>query len=227
MNVTMENMRKIGAIVMSMVLLYLPMMAQVSIKGPGCVIPGIIYHYRIKGSWDSNSTMQVCVTGGVIRNKDSSTMTCTASGGFPLDGVIVIWSGSGTIGVTSTKGNASFAVASTAVLHAGTIVASSRTQMIARKAVPAVIRCNPDTGGSCSPHYSYQWQQSLDRVSWVDILGAAGPTLSIAAPLTVTQFYRRKVTETNSGTIAYSDVASVFVGIGDYPPDSTNMNPAP
>jgi hypothetical protein len=223
----MESMRKISAIIMGMVLLYLPMKAQVSIKGPGCVIPGIIYHYRIKAGWDSAATMQVCVQGGVIRNKDSSTLTCTASGGIPLDGVMVVWNGPGSILVTSSKGNASFTVVSTKGLRAGTIVAALQTQMLARKVVPAVIRCNPDTGGSCSPNYSYQWQQSLDRVSWGDIPGATGPALGFTAPLTVTRFYRRKVTETNSGTVAYSDVASVFVGIGDYPPDSSNMNPAP
>ena len=221
----MENMRKMDAMVIAMLLLYLPTMAQVSIKGPGCVIPGNIYHYRIKASWDSTSTMQVCVQGGVIRNKDGSTLTCTSSERFPLDGVMVVWSGPGTIRVTTSNGNASLTVASATALRAGTIAGPSQTQIIARKAIAAMIRCSPDTGGSCSPHYSYQWQQSLDRVSWVDIPGATAAALSFTAPLTVTQFYRRKVTETNSGTVAYSDVASVFVGIGDYPPDSTNLNP--
>jgi len=217
-------MRKIGALIMGSMLIYLPMLAQVSLTGPACVFPGVVYEYRIKGNWDSTSTMQVCVSGGLLRNGDGSGQGCTAPGGKPMDVVQIVWNGSGTIKMTSSKGNVAYAVNATSAFRPGTIVAASQTQTIPRRGIPATISCNPDSGGSCQPRYSYQWQQSMDRVSWVDVPGATGAALHFAGPSSKSLFYRRKVMETASGNTGYSDVASVFVGIGDYS-DSTSINP--
>jgi hypothetical protein len=48
-------------------------------------------------------------------------------------------------------------------------------------------------------------------ISWTDIPGATGASLVIDSSLTQSSFYRRKVTETNSRSIGYSDAASVLV----------------
>lgn len=210
--------------IVGFLLIYLPISAQVTVTGPACVLPGTSYQYRIKGNWDSTSTMQICVTGGMLRSQDGSGQGCTPPGGVPADGVQVVWNGSGTIKVTSSKGNVTYAVVATSPLRPGSIVPASQTQLIPRKGVPATINCNPDTGGACQPRYSYQWQQSLNRISWVDIPGAVGASLKFTGPAAKSLFYRRKVTETVSGAIDYSDVASVFVGIGDYS-DSTSITP--
>jgi len=206
--------------------LYFPALAQVSLTGSPCVIPGVVYQYNIKGNWDSATTMQVCVTGGTLHMNGAAAQACTVPGGLRLDAVQVAWNGSGTIKVTSSKGNASLTVTATSALQPGSIVTAAQTQTIPRKSVPLTINCNTDTGGACQPHYNYQWQQSLDRVAWVDVPGATGASLKFSAALTNSLFYRRKVTETASGTIGYSDVASVYVGIGDFPVDSTSLNPA-
>jgi hypothetical protein len=214
-------MKKTVSIITGLLLASLPMAAQISIEGPGCIVPGVVYHYRIKGNWDSTSTMQVCLTGGYIRNADSTQVSCTAPG-MPLDGVLVIWNGPGGLTITSTKGNATLTVTPTSPLHAGAIAESSQTQMISLNGMPAPISCAPDTGGACHPKYSCQWQQSVDQVNWTDVPGSTGAVMRFTTGLSQTLFYRRRVTETGSGTIDYSDVASVFVGIGDFPADSTS-----
>ena len=66
--------------------------SQVSITGPTCVVPGVIYQYQIQGNWDSTSTMQVCLSGGVIADS-TDTNICTPAGGAPLSSVLVIWNG--------------------------------------------------------------------------------------------------------------------------------------
>ena len=189
-------------------------LAQVNIVGPTCVVPGITYHYRITGGWGTRSTMQACVTGGRIADTSSTPHNCTPAGGAPLGAILVIWdSSSASIAVTSAAGNATLAVSVTSALRPGSIDSSSKTLMIGYDSIPPAITCSVDSGGNCSPAYADQWQQSSDQVSWQDMSGFTGRNLNLTTALTQTVFYRRKVTETRSGTIAYSDVASVFVGI--------------
>jgi hypothetical protein len=66
-------------------------------------------------------------------------------------------------------------------------------------------------GGNCAPSYGYQWQQSFDDLSWTDIKDAILPNLEFVAPLDQTTYYRRKVTETISSSVEYSDIAIVLV----------------
>ena len=188
--------------------------AQVSITGPQCVMAGTVYQYTIKGNWDSSSTMQVCVSSGAITDS-AGTNRCTATGGAPLATVLVTWNDSaseaGTISLTSTKGNATLSVNFAGPLLPGSIDSMSKIQNIATDSLPSAINCSADEGGSCSPSYSDQWQQSSDMVSWTDIAGAKGQNLSFSSSPVQTTFYRRKVTEIVSGTIAYSDEAVVNV----------------
>ena len=187
-------------------------LSQVTISGPTCVVAGTVYQYRISGPWDSLSTMQVCIGSGIIA--DSSAASCTVTGP-PLAAVLVLWNDSatstGTISLSSSIGNATLSVNFTESLIPGSIDSISQMQILAADSIPASINCSMDTGGSCSPTYSYQWQQSSDAVSWTDIAGANAQNLSFSAGLSQTTFFRRKVTETVSGTIGYSNVAVVSI----------------
>ncbi len=189
--------------------------SQVAVTGPTCVVAGTVYQYTISGSWDSLSTMQMCLTAGVIADS-AGTNTCTDTSA-PLATILVIWNDSasngGTISLTSSIGNASLNVIFAQPLLTGSIDSSSKTQTVSIDSIPAPITCSIDTGGSCNPAYQYQWQQSADMVSWTDIPGADSLNLSFSAPLAQSSFFRRKVTETVSGTIGYSDAAAVNVVI--------------
>jgi hypothetical protein len=188
--------------------------AQLTISGPTCVVAGTIYQYAVSGNIDSSTTMQLCITAGIILDSVNGNTTCTTSGP-PINKVLVIWNDSaadiGALNLISSSGNASISVHFTQMLQPGSIDSSVKMQIIGLNVVPASITCGPDSGGSCSPTYSYQWQQSADQVSWTDVPSAKGLALSLDSPLAQSTYYRRKVTETGSGSIDYSDVASVFV----------------
>ena len=91
------------------------------------------------------------------------------------------------------------------------INSAAKTQIIEIDSLPAIITCGIASGGSCSPLYAHQWQQSVNGISWTPIPGANGSSLSIITPLAESSYFRRQVTETSSGTIAYSDIAVVFI----------------
>lgn len=190
-------------------------LCQVTLNGPTCVIAGAIYQYNISGSWDTASTMRVCLTGGIFKSQDTSFESCTQKNGMPLGSVLVQWKDSlntASIILTSTLGEATLNVSIISPLVPGIIDSSSKNQSIAYDSIPSVIVCSTDNGGSCSPSYSHQWQQSSNGMSWVNIEGATDQNLKITSPLTQSTYYRRKVTEQQSGTIGYSDIALVDVG---------------
>jgi hypothetical protein len=184
---------------------------QPTLTGPTCVVPGTTYQYLINGQWDSGSTMQVCATGASIVPLNAS---CTKKGA-PVASVLLVWQseiGSTTLTLTSSKGNASLAVTITTPLKAGTIVTGNRLQSISFGGVPTVIQCGVDSGGSCNPVYTHQWQQSLDQTGWTDVQAATGVNLAVGPAQQQTIFFRRKTVDTQSGTEAYSNVATVQVG---------------
>jgi len=198
--------------------------SQVSIVGPSCVVPNVTYTYNIQGSWDSLSTMKICLIGGVIADSPD-TATCTLTGA-PLDAVTVIWNSDrgGSLTLSSSIGDSTLNVVITTPLSGGSIDTTIKTQMIGTDSIPAAIICLDATGGACSPSYSYQWQQSSDIVNWSDLPGATGKNLTIDSGLTKSVYYRRKVIENTSGSLAYSDVAAVFVGISGLKNRITNDN---
>jgi hypothetical protein len=196
--------------------------SQVAISGPTCVMPGTVCEYTITGNWDSTSTMSVCINGGAIYDAaDSNECTLT---GPPVARVLVDWDTSGTwsLILTSTLGNSVLQVSAITPLTPGSIDSVSKIQMIAHDSIPATITCSADAGGSCAPNYSYQWQQSPDMAEWADIPGATDTTLSFSDTLKQSTFFRRKVTETISGTIGASDAAAVY--IVTQPHDSTRAD---
>jgi hypothetical protein len=194
-------------------------LGQVTVTGPTCAIPGTVYQYLISGPWDSASTLQVCLTGGLTAD---SSQTCT-SNGQPRASVLVTWDSAGTmtLQVTSSKGNSTTTVTVTNSLFGGTIDSVSSSQAIGYDSVPAGINCSVSTGGSCSPSYNYQWQQSTDMLLWQNISGATSQNLSWSQALQQTFFIRRQVTETGSGTIAYSNVA--VIDVGPPPPGTSSI----
>jgi hypothetical protein len=202
------------AVLIQLFLLTTYVSGQVTVSGSTCVFPGVSYQYNITGNWDSTSTTQICITGGSIKNFDSSVHSCTLQGGAPLGSVLVSWNNildSGTIAITSDKGNATLSISIISPLVPGRIDSSSKLQAIDYDSIPSMIICSVNSGGSCSPVYFDQWQQSFNQLSWTDIEGAINQNLVISSQLTQPTFYRRKVTEQQSGTIAYSDVALVDV----------------
>jgi len=194
--------------------------AQVTVTGPTCVVPNTVYQYQISGNWDSTSTLQVCLNGGVIADS-LGTNTCSPNA-YPISFILVNWNNSGSafLTITSSGGNATFAVTVVNPLTPGSIDSSVQNQSINYGSQPATISCSLDSGGSCSPSYSYQWQQSQDMLGWSDISGATAQNLSFDSAISTSTFFRRKVTESTSGSIAYSNVAVVTVNI-PVPPDSS------
>jgi len=192
-------------------LLLFPFLAngQVTVTGPSCVTPGTMYQYLISGSWDSTSRVRLCISRGSIVGQSD---TCTGDQA-PMPFIQVIWN-NGTIGslsLQSSLGNASVQVNITSPLSGGAIADSSKSQTIGYDSIPQAIGCSSSSGGHCSPNYQYQWQLSVDNIQWDDITGATQPQLTISQGLQKTSYCRRKVTETISGSIAYSDAACIIV----------------
>jgi hypothetical protein len=184
--------------------------AQVSISGPTCVVPKVVYQYNIKTGGDSSTSIKVCFTGGMA--SDSTGSACISKKG-PFAIITVKWikPGAASLSVTSSKGNSTINISVTSQLTAGSINNAVVLQTIKYDSIPLTISCSVDTGGSCSPAYAYQWQQSFDMLGWTNLSGANSQNLTISSGLKQTTFYRRKVTETTSGSISYSNVATIDV----------------
>lgn len=208
-------------------LLGLQTFCQVSVTGPECVVAGTVYQYKISGNWDSLSRMQVCISGGTIADS-TATNSCTATGA-PLASVLVKWndslSNAGSINVASSIGTSTLTVRFSHPLFPGSIDSLSKNQILSIDSIPSSIYCQPAAGGSCSPSFIYQWQQSADMVSWTDIGGAEQQNFSFSSSLPQTAFFRRKVTEAISGTIQYSDIATVNVTVKATTLKSTRIKP--
>lgn len=182
---------------------------QVLINGPTCVRAGLEYQYIINGNWSSESTVQICVRGGVLADSSSS---CIASNSFSQ--IRVIWDfniSESTIQLSSSEGDTSIIVSISDTLRSGVIDLALKKQSIEYDSIPNTIICSPARGGSCSPTYTYQWQRSTDNIEWENIEGSTSRNLSFSAPLTQPTFFRRKIIEVNSNSVDYSDVAAVYV----------------
>ena len=185
--------------------------SQVSVTGPVCVMQGTTYSYKLTGTWYSSSTMQICVKGGVI---GGSTDSCSGNG-VPVAIASVTWNtpGAGKLIITTSTGNTSLDVNIISPLVPGDITQTSKTQNIGYNAAASLVDCTPATGGNCSPSYVYEWQLSDNNVIWAPVPGATGKSVKLTGTLKKTTYLRRKVTETKSGMIAYSNPAIVFVDV--------------
>jgi len=201
--------------------------SQVSISGPTCVVAGTTSLYSFSGSYTNSTNMTWCVSNGTIQQAYGSNITGTGSCryGTPINMIAVLWNSGGTGTVTLQSSNGDAAPLSVTVSNAlipGAITANS-AQTIAYNNIPATISCSAATYGACAPAYTYQWQKSTDNVNFTDISGQTGLNLSFSAPLIATTYYRRRVTETSTSTIAYASTATVTVSA---PFSTTTISPA-
>jgi hypothetical protein len=183
--------------------------SQTTVMGIECVTPGVDYEYRFNAGWDSAVSIEVCVKGGVITGDGSKCKT-----GAGISSVTIRWdldSKNGSIEISYPRGKMRKNVNISPELGGGQIDSTKKMQFIAFKKSPADLECSPAIGGGCNPTYNYQWQQSTNLLDWKDISGAQNKKLKFSSPLTEPLYFRRRVVEYNSGTIAYSDAVAVFV----------------
>jgi hypothetical protein len=214
----MKRRKYTGGLIWGSMLFPVLSFSQVTIKGPSCVLAGTTYHYLIGGPAAPAGTMQIRLTGGTITDSAKPGR----SNGAPLGCLSIVWKqgASANLQVSTPDGNASLPVTLTSVLAGGTIDTSVRVQLLAAAAIPKPILCSAASGGSCSPSYQYQWQQSTNLLDWTDITQATGIHLLPSQALGRSCYFRRKVTEIHSGTIAYSDAAYVEVAPIPHPGSS-------
>jgi hypothetical protein len=180
-----------------------------AIGGFNCVTPGVPYEYVFNGGWDSTVSVQVCVAGGQISGTGSNCKT-----GAGMTAVSIVWNdsiNSGTITVNYAGKTVTRNVNITPFLNGGNINNSVKTQFVDSTNMPADIICSQSNGGICDPDYSYQWQASKDILNWKDIPGAKARNLKFSSSVPRALYFRRRTKELHTGTIAYSDVAVVFV----------------
>lgn len=185
--------------------------SQVAVSGPVCVMMGTTYSYPITGTYYSSSTMQICVKGGVLAGTPDSCSGNTV----PVAVAGVTWNtpGPGKLIITSSSGNTSMDVNVISPLQAGDILPATATQSIKYNTNATLIDCSAASGGNCSPVYVYEWQVSDNNLLWRAITGGTGKSIILGSPQKKTVYLRRKVTETISGTIAYSGSATILVDV--------------
>lgn len=182
--------------------------SQTGIAGAKCVVTGLEYQYDIKGEWKENDKISICVDGGVLVENNSKCLEKET-----ISFVRIKWTEGKTTGkitVASKAGTTNLAITITSPLNPGVIETSTK-QTLNTNNVPASIRSTAATGGSCSPAFSYQWEQSVDRFKWTLVNGATGKDLSLKTPLLQSTFFRRKVVEKKSNHSGYTNIVAVFV----------------
>lgn len=199
---------KKSALLFLLVFVACPAFSQVNVSGPSCVLPGIEYHYAIERQNHGVSNFQVCVTGGMIKDLTATCVTYSSSTILKI-----IWNNiaSGSISVSPGSANQNLLVTITSDLAPGAIAANSLQQLIQQGSIPDTIRCSDALGGNCLPVFDYQWQRSNDKISWANIPNSNNKVLKLNFALNEPTYFRRRVTELGSGTIKYSDIASVYV----------------
>ena len=197
--------------------------SQPIIKGPGCVVPGLTYQYIVSIPDTSATGISICIAGGSFINNGNLCIHDSL-----ISALLIIWNSGiqkAQISVSAPSGNIIDTVYLTSDLQPGSIDAGSIQQTIGDSSSPVQINCSAATGGSCSPSYNYQWQQSPDNVSWSDISGATNPQMDAQLILTNTKYFRRKVTETQSGLIDFSNTATVIVTVPASGSGNINIQP--
>jgi hypothetical protein len=177
---------------------------QISINGSRCVIPGITYEYSVNGRRDSLTSMSICITGGKLKDG-----TACSPAGVITNFVFVVWDSAGNhqLNVTSSAGNSTLSVNVTKELNGGHLNETDRFQFYDKNKVSHLFRCQEASGGSCSASNLYQWQQSDDGIKWTFVERGSDKNLKFSRKITASIFFRRKVTEMHSNTVAYSDIA--------------------
>jgi len=183
--------------------------SQVKISGPECIVPGTEYQYEFYGRFDMQTEINICVEGGLVVANNS---TCYKVSN--VNYVRIIWSDNitkGKVSISAAKVNGSFNVKPTRALQGGKIDSLFKIQSALSSGIIKTITCSAARGGSCNPSLIYQWEQSNDNLHWTDIKGEVFQNLSYATTSDRAVFLRRKIVDTVSNSIAYSDVAVIVV----------------
>ena len=75
-------------------------------------------------------------------------------------------------------------------------------------AIPVIISATSASG--CAGTVAYQWQQSFDRVNFVDISNATDSSYQ-SGPITIITHFRRKAICSGGGTVYTNNVATVTI----------------
>ncbi len=196
--------------------------SQVTITGPACVLPGVQYQYLISTTDTVGSGIQISLTNGAFTQTGNTSLNDSL-----VSYVLVTWNSgasSASISFSSPSGSTSNTINITSLLQPGSIDTAYLQQTINYNAAIASFNCSAANGGSCSPSYSYQWQQSTDNLVWNDITGATNQNFNASVSMAQTTYLRRKVTETTSGSVAYTTTATVYVNPPTGDSTSTGLN---
>jgi len=194
----------------------LPAFSQPRINWVACVLPNFTYQYTIGDSSVSTRqiNMQICIRGGSLVDRNGNRLNnCTVST-EPLSTILVMWNEAvaGSVIISTSEGKRTLNVGITSSLQGGLVDTLIKEQNFSDTlSIPSPITCSVARGGSCSPKYSYQWQQSQDAMTWTNISGSIRQNLSFSSPVKRSSYYRRSVIETGSGTIAYSDIGTISI----------------
>jgi len=195
---------------------------QVAIAGPACVLPGVQYQYLISTTDTVGSGIHISLTNGAFTQTGNTSLNDSL-----VSYVLVTWNSgasSASISFSSPSGSTNNTINITSLLQPGGIDTSYLQQTINYNAAITSFNCSAANGGSCSPSYSYQWQQSTDNLVWNDITGATNQNFDASISITQTTYLRRKVTETASGSVAYTATATVYVNPPTGDSTSTGLN---
>ncbi len=186
------------------------LVAQCTISGVSSVTCGSTSTFIISGCSPTNWTTSC----GTIQSHTTTSVTISFNSTTCSNATITA------IGTTAAP---KVVTITAPALSAGTI--SNPLQTIIYNTIPVTITASGATGGNCAGTYNYQWQQSTDQVNWTNISGATSLNLNFSTNVTQQTYYRRKVTETKSGSIGYSAVATVnILNPGSVSPSTQNIN---
>lgn len=185
------------------------------IQGTASAIRGTSYNYyptyNGSGTYSYNGSYTWVISGGYETGTGNTSKSGSINAVLYALSINVTWNTTGSsasLTLYLNIGNTSKTIAVIAPLNAGTL--SPTSQSINSGATATAITGTAASGGASSPSYSYQWQSSPNSSTWTDISGATSLNYSPGA-LTTTTYYRRKVTETTSSTVAYTSTATVTV----------------
>jgi RHS repeat-associated protein len=198
--------------------------AQVGISGPTSVSQNTSYTYYPTYNGSSTYSYSGWYTWSISGGYETSTGNTYKSGTcysvLYSIGINITWnSSSGSLTFGSSLGNNTIYITAVPPLNAGSLSPTSQT--INYGATPGTITGTAASGGASSPSYSYQWQSSSDAVNWSNISGTTSLNYS-PGNLYSTTYYRRKVTENTTSSVAYTSTATVTV----YPQLTCTISPA-
>ncbi len=203
--------------------------AQVSISGPTCVVAGGTagYQYTLSGSFNQNTSIQWCVTGGIIVQNGQTCRTGTF--GSIGASVRIVWTpGQSTYRVNAVTGRGNAQRNVTVVSIAQT--ATPASQNVAYNGSFTITGGGPSST-ACTPTYTYSWEYATAAAGPFTALTGNTKDYTSTATFIGTRYYRRR-TNFNSTDVLYTPIVSVTIqslqpGSLSVPSTSVNYNTRP